>query len=943
LYNIVDDDILAITREVVFQVVLPNSHMLPTDPLLTTKLYLPSARAELINRPRLVSILDGAIRQHHKLILVSAPAGFGKTTLVADWLRRSGRKAAWLSLDKDDNNPARFWRYVIAALQTVDAALGQTALAALAAPQLPPLESLLASLINDLSGLTWPIILVLDDYHFIETEAIHNSLTFFLDHLPVQLCLVITTRVNPPLALSRLRGRAQLTEARTADLRFSTEEAGAFLNIANNLNLPEEDIASLENRTEGWIVGLQLAALSLRLQADRRAFVAAFAGDDHYVADYLLEEVLQHQSPEMQTFLIQTSILDRLCGPLCETVTGREDCQGILDRLEQANLFVVPLDNRRYWYRYHHLFADLLRRRLHQAMTHPEWMALYRRACAWYEQEGLVVEAISQALTVSDFEYAADLLDKYVLSVFYRSETMLVHQWLKSLPEDVIRARPLLCAVYANILAHMVGFRGQPLQQAESWLQFAEQALANVTSPTRPSTIRPDSDIARRFIDLSHAYFALWRNEAPQKVISLAQHALSGLPDADDITIDPNYLRFHSGLNCNLGISYLNLGDETAANLAFDRARKIGEKCGDLLNASAAVANQSDILRRHGRLHEAFALCREALESFRGPGKRPDFSIPFVGIIHVTLGQVYLEWNSLDEAESTLMQGLELSKLTSGANINLMAYISLARLKQARGDYDSALTLLDQVEQKRTEINTLVDALRVRLRMFQGNLAVAAKWANGRHFLDVIDNDALTLVRVSIALHRSGFLDSHNSLPTLDSTIKYLENKVKALENTTWVELTIELLMFHALACQARNDITTAMSSLQKVLTIAEPGGYIRLFLDEGAPMRLLLAKLKNSGGTPQAYINMLLSAFAGEVMVLPTIYGSESLSEPLSAREMEVLRLLAAGCSNADIASKLVISLNTTKKHISHIFEKLAVTNRADAVARARELGLVV
>ncbi len=328
-----------------------------SGPLLVTKLYIPPARSDLVARPHLIKQLDEALSGPHKLILLSAPAGFGKTTLVAEWLWHLDQPAAWLSLDQDDNDPAHFWRYVIAALQTKDELLGRTMQAALEGPQVPSLKPLITSLINDLVTLPLPLILVLDDYHLIDNDTIHDSLNFFLDHLPPRMRLVITTRADPPLALSRRRGQAQILETRTADLRFSLAEASTFLNAVNDLNLSAEDVHILEQRTEGWIVGLQLAALSLRQQADRHAFVKAFAGDDRYVVDYLLEEVLQQQSPQIQNFLLQTSILDRMCGPLCEAVTGIENAQALLHHLEQANLFIVPLDNRRTWYRYHHLFA----------------------------------------------------------------------------------------------------------------------------------------------------------------------------------------------------------------------------------------------------------------------------------------------------------------------------------------------------------------------------------------------------------------------------------------------------------------------------------------------------------------------------------------------------------------------------------------------------------
>jgi LuxR family transcriptional regulator, maltose regulon positive regulatory protein len=917
--------------------------MVLVDPILTTKIFIPAVRADLSARPRLVEKLNGALNESHKLILISAPAGFGKTTLVAEWLRQVDLPAAWVSLDKEDNNPSRFWHYVISAFQTVEAGLGQTTLAALEATQLPPLESMLTALINDLSKAARPMLLVLDDYHYIEAESIHNSLNFLLDHLPVRVCVVITTRLTPPLALARLRGRGQLTEARTADLRFTMQETQAFLNTVNHLDLPDEDVASLENRTEGWIVGLQMAVLSLRVQRDKHAFVTAFAGDDHYVVDYLLEEVLQQQKPDVQTFLMQTSILERLSGPLCEAVTGRADSLDMLIYLELANLFVTCLDNRRYWFRYHHLFADLLQRRLRQAMAVQDWKGLYRRACAWYEQEGLVSEAVSQALVMPDFELAADLLDKHILKVFYRSETVMVHHWLQALPEEVIRTRPLLCAVYANTLAHMNTFGAQSLQQAGTWLKTAKQALTAAEYDKTASANRPDSAKLRSFIELSYAYLALWRNDPPEKVISLAQHALSGLPPPDEPAIDPDFLRFHSGLNCNLGMSYMRVGDHAAASLAFAKTRQIGEACGDLLNASAAVACQCTMLWWQGRLPEAVSLCEQALRTFCGDGQRPESSIPFVGIVYSVLGQIQVEWNNLEVAEPILMKGLELSKLTTGIDIRRNVSAGLAHLRQARDDPAGALAELDQVEQNWPEITTYVDAYRVRSWLAQGNREAAVQWAKDRPIRDMLDPETLSLARVIIALQTTDSQPFNESIPDLSSLMQYLERKIEALHNTIWVGLSIELSILYALACQALDDNTGAINSLQRAVTLAEPGGFIRLFVDEGAPMRLLMAKLKNNNGSPQAYINKLLTAWMKVDPDMPFSFGLQSAGELLSAREMEVLRLLAAGRSNAEIALKLVITLNTTKKHLSNIFGKLAVANRRDAVRRAREMGLVI
>lgn len=919
--------------------------MPPINPILATKIHVPSTRPELTPRLRLLDKLNGALRQGHKLILVSAPAGFGKTTLIADWVRREHLSVAWVSLEREDNDPARFWRYVIAAIQTANISLGQTALASLESHQLPRLESMLSSLINDLCREAQPMLLVLDDYHVVETETIHRSLDYFLDHLPSYFCLVITTRVTPPLALARLRGRSQLTEARTTDLRFTQQETHFFLNTLNHLDLTEDEIYSLEGRTEGWIVGLQMAALSMCMQADRHAFVDAFAGDDHYVMDYLLEEVLQHQSREIQTFLMQTSIIDRLSGPLCDAITAREDSHAVLARLEKENLFVTCLDNRGYWYRYHQLFADLLRRRLRQMLKAKEWKALYHRACNWYEQEGLITESVSQALAMPDFETAADLMEKHILAIFFGSETVLVHRWLQAVPEKVLMARPLLCVMYAHTIVHMSQFDIRAIPLAESWLDAAGQSLTNSANRNERTSSADHSycEIVRSFLDMSYAYMALWRNDEPGKVIALANRAIAGLPSVDDPAIDPNLLRFHSGLNCNLGLAYRKLGDYASASLAFDRAREIGLRCGDMLNASTAVACQSVLLYRQGQLHKALSLCQEALKSFSSLGRRSESSIPFVGLIYAGMGEILVEWNDLEAAEPVLRRALELSELTTGMDIHRNASVDLARLRAGQGRYEEALALLDACDRDTDDAGVNVHSFRARLWLARGDLTAAIKWAIGKKFQETTNSESLSFGRVLIAMHRASLTLSVEPLPGIDHLMEYLEKMLRIYEKTEWVQFSCELLILQALGYQALGSDADALRSLQRAIKLAEPAGFIRLFVDEGPPMRLLLARLKNAGGTPQAFITKLLSVWGEKEIPGQLLNWPASLQESLSTREMEVLRLLAAGRGKAEIAHALVIAPNTVKKHIANIFGKLAVTNRADAVARAREMGLII
>lgn len=895
---------------------------MPSQPLLITKLHRPTPPADFVLRPLLMKTLDGALRHRHRLLLVSAPAGFGKTMLIAKWLEQGQRPAAWLSLGQEDNDPVLFWRYVTAALQTVDADLGQTAQAALEAPPPLLLDPILTTLINDLARRSRPLILVLDDYHLMDSGEIHSSLNHFLDHLPSPLLLAIITRADPPLALSRCRSLGQITEIRTADLRFSSSEAAVFLNTLHRLNLPDEDVKILENRTEGWLAGLQLAALSLRQQTDRHTFVQAFAGDDRYVMDYLLEEVLQQQPAQTQSFLLQTSILDRLCGPLCEAVTGFPD---ILHDLERANLFIVPLDNRRYWYRYHHLFADLLRRRLGQSMPLAEKLVLYRRASLWFEAQGLSIEAISQALAAPDYELSAELLERHALTLFFRSETRLVHRWLMALPKTVLRAHPLLCVTYAHTLAHTQFLQPGSLEAAEGWLSEAEQALAHSRRPT------PADDVARCFIALSRAYLALWRHADPQTVIELALRALAILPPEQDSLADPNYLRFRSGLNNNLGLSYLILGDEKSASAALAEAQRIGEACDDHLNAYTAVRWRADLLARHGHLREAADLCQRALA---GAGPHP---APYAAWVYLNLGQILLEWNDLAAAEAALVKGLELGQLAPIMGLRASGYGALACLYQARGEAENALRTLQQgesLDEKTPETLAIIALYRTRLWLMQGGLHAAAAWAEGRSLSPGGGwDEGLTLARVLIAQKLDRLAMS--SAPDLAPLLACLTGWLATSEARGWMQRVIELGMLRALALYALGDSRNAADALRRALILAGPEGYTRMFVNEGEPMRRLLLGMKAEGGSLAPLINRLLAAW-GEIQP------SELPGEPVSQRELEVLRLMAAGASNAEIAQELVITVNTTKKHIGHILRKLDVSSRTKAVRRARELGLL-
>jgi LuxR family maltose regulon positive regulatory protein len=892
-------------------------------PLLTTKLYIPPVRPELVSRPRLIERLNEGL--HRKLTLVSAPAGFGKTTLLIEWVRNCGCPVAWVSLDESDNDLTRYMTYFVAALQTIEVDIGEGVLSAFQAPKPPPIESVLTGLINEIAAVQEQFALVLDDYHVIEAQPIHDALTFLLDHLPPQMHLVIATRSDPPLPIARLRGRGQLTELRATDLRFTSDETATFLNQVMGLDLTVDHIAALETRTEGWVAGLQLAALSIQSREDIPGFLAAFTGSQHYILDYLVEEVLQRQSESVRAFLLQTSILDRMTGPLCDAVTlgcrskrsGESGGQAMLDRLEHANLFVVPLDSRRHWYRYHHLFADFLRARLHQIWPDqvPE---LHIRASEWYEQNRLIAAAIDHALSAEHFERAAHLIERAAEPTMMRSEVATFVSWVEALPDDVARARPLLCVYHAWALV----LSGHPLDAAESRLQDAIEA------DTENSV---DGEVAA-----FRAWTAALRGDTRHST-ELSQRALELLP-AESL-----FLR--SIVAGSLGLVYMWSGDVVAAFQAFEEAARIGQKAGNLMVTAIALRRLAQLRVMQGRLSEAKAFCEQALElSVDGRGRR----LPIAGLVLIVLGELLREWNDLEAAARHLIEGIELVKQWGEIGA-FDGYVALAHVRQAQGDVDGAREAIHRAQQlaiqfDASEVDDVFVALhQARLWVAQGNLEAAIRWAEGRQVDRDVDSEEesshhyplvralehLTLARVYIAWGRP------------EEALEMLESLLQTAEAAGWMGYVIEILALQALALQGQGDILPAVTALERALSLAEPEGYVRVFVDEGPSMAPLLYEAAARGIAPQ-YTSRLLAALpaaepASKFQKLPV-----EMVEPLSERELEVLQLIAEGLSNQEVAQRLFITLGTVKWHTSNIYGKLGVKNRTQAVAQARALGIL-
>ena len=904
--------------------------------ILATKLYIPPPRPKNVPRIHLIEQLNEGLDR--KMILISAPAGFGKTTLVSEWAAGCDQKVAWLSLDEGDNDPTRFLTYLVAALQTIAVNIGKGLLGALLAPQPPPIESILVVLLNGIATIPNNFVLVLDDYHVIDSKPIDEALTFLLKHLPPQMHLVITTREDPNLPLAQLRARGQLTELRAADLRFTPEEAGAFLNQMMNLNLSVENIAALEARTEGWIAGLQLAAISMKGRDDIASFIQAFTGSHRFVLDYLVEEVLHHQSANIRSFLMQTAILDRFCASLCNAVTDRVDGKEMLDILEGNNLFLIPLDDTRQWYRYHHLFSDVLQ--AHLMDEQPEHVSsLHQRASVWYEHNGLPPDAIRHALAANDFERAAEMIELARPSMDLSYQSTIWLGWVKTLPDMLIHARPVLCVGYAWALLDV----GE-LEVSEARLQDAERSIEMPTDkmivvdkeqfPSLPASIAT-----------ARSYRSLALGNVPETV-KYAQQALDLTPENDPV-------RFNQATSL-LGLAQYTCGDLEAAERTLTEFHTSLQKTSDIQTLISITFLLADIKVALGRLHEAQSIYLQSLRLATSQGDPMPLG---TADLYRGLGELYIEWGDLKTAEQYLLISQKLGEQIATTDWPHRLCVSQARLKVAQGDLNGALTLLDEAERVyiRSPLPDLrpVAALKAQIWLKQGRLAEALGWAREQG-LSVGDDICYTrefehikLARVLIAAG-----GSDREAGSFDEATRLLGRLLQAAETGGRLGSTIQIYLLQALAFQAQNNFPHALSALERALALAEPEGYERSFVDEGEEMRLLIEKLSRKQDLPlNGYVDKLLAAFiqpmavqqsAHPVQTWASIPQRSDLIEPLSEREREVLKLLRSELSGPEIAQHLIVSLNTFRTHTKNIFNKLGVNNRRAAILRAEELDLL-
>ncbi len=870
------------------------------DSLLVTKLFVPPTRPGLVPRPRLVERLKSGLS--FDLTLVSAPAGFGKTTILSQWSSETKPRVAWISLDEGDNEPTRFWYYFIAAMRSLHPASGETALGLLHATQPQPTESVLTSLINDLATNTQAFAVVLDDYHLIKTEAIHSGVAFLLEHLPTNMHLVIATRADPALPLARFRARGAMLEIRENDLRFTLDEATGLLEEMLGGAVSSADIGALNARTEGWAVGLKMAALSLRGQHDIGSFLKSFTGSQRYIMDYLVEEVLTSQPQDVRDFLLTTSVLERLSAPLCDFMTGHKGSQEMLANLEQRNLFFVPLDDSREWYRYHHLFAELLRHQLEVKSGSQAVMALHRQACQWYEDSNYIDDAIHHALAARDWERAIRLIGNLADSLINRAEWSTLLRWLQEIPDEILRTYSRLYSRYCCMLASFGEFGS-----AEAALGYLER-MAQSDAGLHGFVAFGEAMLARRRGDIPHA-------------TEMMEEALSLVP--------PDDLSFRARTSLNLGMFRYNLGLFEEARRFFIDAYEMGRQAGDWFSGTSGAGYLGLILRQKGKLREALEMAHRAID-LAGPS--PASAIP-----RSLLAAVLLERNDLDGVARTAQLAAQLSAIGGAAAVRIDAHYWLARKRLVEGDVAGAVTEMETLDQEACHpsvtptFRAYQAAYHVIFAVRQDDLVTASDWGSRlQEYAGVLPFD-LRHIPARLLIARGDKAAAMEQLKACYAKATQLDAQ----------GLMIGIRVYQTLAAATPEE---ALTFLVEALKMGQPEGYIRTFVDEGKLLKPLLRKAFGQGITPEYTAKLLDTVEAEELRHRLATSGTgpkDRQSGLLSERELEILNLLAAGLSNRQIADRLMVTPGTVKVHVHNLMEKLNARSRSQAVARAREIGL--
>jgi len=891
--------------------------------LLKTKLFVPPPRSNWIKRRHLLKRMDeGFVR---KFTLISAPAGFGKTTLLVDWVLSQKKPVAWFSVDKGDSDPLQFLTYVILGLQTLESAIGKSALTILQSPQPQPIEAILVNLINDLVRIQYDMALVLDDYHLVNTRQIHDLIEFLLENMPERMHLIMATREDPPLdPLARLRSQDQLLELRAADLSFSVEEIQSFFNKSLELHLTTNDIHLLETRTEGWIAGLQLVALSLRGREDPSSFLRQFKGDNRYIADYLTGEVLSRQPQQIRNFLTQTSILKHLSAPLCNAVTQQENSEQILLTLERANLFIVPLDDESCWYRYHQLFADLLQQRLHHNQKKLV-TELHNRACQWHMKHGDKTEAVDHAFSAQNYVLAGQLIEEIAETDWDRSQESLLLFWLRKLPIEQLEDNPRLCIYYAREL-----FKNGDLDNSEQKLQIAEQVLESSSIGASQK-----KELHGR-IAVIRAYISSRTGNVP-RIIQFSNRALELLPEKDAMW------RGVAATTLGFAYSWIGSGDLPKAQQAFSEAQRICQAGGNIYFNIFVRGCLGSILMMRGRMKQAKDVCELSLSLAKENGL---LQTGIVGGLYSTLGMILCEWNDLEEGVHLIKRGVELSERGQDPVSVASCRINLVRASIYRGDFTTVSVEMENLNKSLISfrlppwITNTIAAFNAFGFLHSGNFNAAMQWVAERKLSP--DGELSNLHELEyIALAHA--LIAQNKLHEADRLFGRLLEHAEAGDR---VYIMIELWLGRMLLYMAMQDDDAALGAMKTALALAEPGGLIMIFASKGKPVTDFLEKIvatKNQFSKDMEAVFSL--SFARKILSVCKSVKPENAGDfldPLSRRELEVLNLIAAGLSNKEISERLFISLNTVKTHTKNINSKLNANNRTRAIARAKELGFL-